>query len=71
MNYSKKISEHVIEYDDICFQMLKEQRRLYWGGKTYSHIMQDTLLDLGCRTSLKLDDILKIHPTINITGIDN
>lgn len=28
------------------------------------------LLDLGCGTGLELDEILKLNPTINVTGID-
>jgi GrpB-like predicted nucleotidyltransferase (UPF0157 family)/SAM-dependent methyltransferase len=29
-----------------------------------------TLLDLGCGTGLELEEIFKIHPNINVTGID-
>ena len=28
------------------------------------------LLDLGCGTELELDEIFKIYPDINVTGID-
>lgn len=30
----------------------------------------ETILDLGCGTGLELDEIFKINPSINVTGID-
>lgn len=30
----------------------------------------ETLLDLGCGTSLELDEIFRLHPDIRVTGID-
>jgi len=63
-------SERVEGYDEHMLTNVKGCKEGYIEMSKLIPLSCNSLLDLGCGTGLELDEILKIMPNINITGID-
>lgn len=66
----KFFTARVAEYDEHMLNEVAGCKEAYTEMAKLVPVDCKTLLDLGCGTGLELDEIYKLHPNIEVTGID-